>query len=276
MAENHLLVAGRKCQEEGESVADYRDKNRPLCGFTLYLLPHNFEESFMASSISRKRNLNSTKWRTSHLRSFVHSSVLRTSSLQRSIAFVNSSMDASWSRINCHCSFIKLLGMACDFSELVSSPDATEWFSMLWAVSSMVGDCGTVIDDDGPLIRFPTAFGMCAKLSRIECIFSQTHQHNFLFSSSLFVVIQFSQMSSQSHWIMSRSDFVVLERMLQSSTRYVSSREYCSNWISVFSHRNSRFVFAYVWRPRMSKSNYLCSLSGSVHILLSNDIIEWE
>lgn len=148
---------------------------------TLYLLLHDFVGSLMASSISRNRNLSSTKCRTNHFRSFVHSSVLSTRCLHRSIAFVKSSIDASWSRINCHCSFIKLLGIACDFSELVSSPeidvDAIDVHSTVCAVSS-IGDGNIVVDDDAPLIKLPTAFGICAKLPRIERIFSQTHTNS--------------------------------------------------------------------------------------------------
>lgn len=212
MAKYYLLSFERNKQNEMSTMNNCCWNVEIL---TLYLLPHNFVESLMASSISRKRNLNSTKCRTTHFRSLVHSSVLSTNSLHRSIAFVNASMDASWSSINCHCSFIKLLGMACDFSELVSSPDndvdVIEWFSMPCAVSSMFGDDGIAIDDDGLLTKLPNAFGMWAKLSRIECIFhSHTHMkiiRNFLFFTYfVFVVIHFC--FNVSHWNMTESKFL--------------------------------------------------------------------
>lgn len=146
--------------------------------FTLYGEPV-LVWSFAASSISRKQNLNSTRCRTSHLRSFEHSSVFSTSSLQRSIALVRSSIVASWSNTNCHCSLIKLLGIACDLSD-ASSPDtdACVSFSIDWliCVAKMLQSIGDVpsIGDDAfvfVVMKLLNAFGMFAKFPRNDCIF---------------------------------------------------------------------------------------------------------
>lgn len=133
-----------------------------------------FDWSSRTSSISRKRNLNSTKCRTIHLRSSEHSSVFKTSSLHFSIAVDKSSTVASWSSTNCHCSLIKLLGMACDLSE-PSSPDITD---ESWSVVGLVGSEAilVVVPSIGEVaifvlvIKLLNVFGMLAMLPRNDCI----------------------------------------------------------------------------------------------------------
>lgn len=144
--------------------------------YTLYADDVAFGWSTFASSISRRRNLSSTKCRTIHLRSSEHSSVFRTSSLHFSIALLRSWMVASWSRTNCHCSLIKLLGMACDLSD-PSSPDTTD---ASCSVDGLVGNDGILVDVPSTgdvaifvlVIRLVNVFGRLAILPRSDCISS--------------------------------------------------------------------------------------------------------
>lgn len=133
-----------------------------------------FDWSSRTSSISRKRNLNSTKCLTIHFRSSEHSSVFKTSSLHFSIAVVKSSIVASWSSTNCHCSLIKLLGMACDLSE-PSSPETTD---VSCSVVGLVGNETILVDVPSIgevaifvlVIRLPNVFGILAILPRNDCM----------------------------------------------------------------------------------------------------------
>lgn len=129
-----------------------------------------FEWSIFESSISLRRNLSSTKCLTNHLRSVEHSSVFNTNSLHFSMAFVRSSIDASWSSTSCHCSLIRLFGMAWDLSEL-SSPETDANVSLsndgLVGASKLVPSTG---DDAVVLIKLLNAFGMFARFPRNDCI----------------------------------------------------------------------------------------------------------
>lgn len=105
------------------------------------------------------------------------------------MAVVNSSMEASSSSTNCHCSFIKLLGMACDLSEL-SSPDtdatvslSNDWFAKFGG-KKFVPSTGDV----AVLIKLLSAFGKFAKFPRNDCILSNLfNMFRSCFFSSFFL-----------------------------------------------------------------------------------------